>query len=114
MAGLSDKLKIPDGPEKLSLPSPDLPVSKLLNFELPPQRKSSTFADPSDYLSGVSPTVVTFDVLEIPVPSAAVVKALGRAILSDPDMKLIVLVHSPAHRAKSNHYPVVVETTYLC
>jgi hypothetical protein len=73
MAGLPDKLKIPDGPEKLSLPSRDLPVSKLLKFELPPQRKFSTFADPSDYLSEVSATRVTFDVLEIPVPPAAVV-----------------------------------------
>ncbi|KAJ7843603.1 hypothetical protein B0H14DRAFT_3688863 [Mycena olivaceomarginata] len=96
----------------LSLPSPRPSVSKLLKFELPPQRKSSTFADPSDYLSEVSPTVVTFNVLEIPVPPAAVVKALGRAILSDPDMKSIVLVHSPAHRAKSDHYPLWLATIW--
>ncbi|KAJ7463571.1 hypothetical protein FB451DRAFT_1180060 [Mycena latifolia] len=34
MSGLPDKIKIPDGPEKLS-------VSSLVNFQLPPQRKST-------------------------------------------------------------------------
>ncbi|KAJ7695272.1 hypothetical protein B0H14DRAFT_2650633 [Mycena olivaceomarginata] len=60
MAGLPDVLKIPDRPEKLSVPSPDLLVSKLLNFELP------------DYLSEVYPTVATFNVFEIPVLPAVV------------------------------------------
>jgi hypothetical protein len=48
----------------------------------------------------LGPTITTFDVLEIPVPPSVVVKALGRAILLDPEIKSIVLVHSPLHRDK--------------
>jgi hypothetical protein len=60
MAILPEVLRIPDGPENLSLPAPDLPISQLMELRLPPQRKSTTFADPSDYLSGQHPTVTTF------------------------------------------------------
>ncbi|KAJ7466519.1 hypothetical protein FB451DRAFT_1178668 [Mycena latifolia] len=42
MNGLPDMIKIPDGPEKLSLsPPPSLLVSSLVNFQLLPQRKST-------------------------------------------------------------------------
>ncbi|KAJ7838918.1 hypothetical protein B0H14DRAFT_2588249 [Mycena olivaceomarginata] len=68
MENLPDALRVPDGPEKLVLPSRDLPVSELIKLDLPPQRKSSTFTDPSDYLSDRPPTLTTFNVLEIPVP----------------------------------------------
>jgi hypothetical protein len=40
MSGLPDILNILDGLEKLSLPSANLPVSDLIKFPLPPQRKS--------------------------------------------------------------------------
>ncbi|KAJ7887837.1 hypothetical protein B0H14DRAFT_2562608 [Mycena olivaceomarginata] len=95
MANLPHVLKIPDGPEKLSLPSLDVSISKLMKLQLPPQHKSTTFVDPSDYLSNLCPTVATFDALEIPLPPAFAVKALGQAILSDPEIKSNVLVHSP-------------------
>ncbi|KAJ7192186.1 hypothetical protein GGX14DRAFT_578349 [Mycena pura] len=42
---------MPDGPEKLSMPPKSLPVSSLITFQLPPQLKSTVFADPADYLS---------------------------------------------------------------
>jgi hypothetical protein len=41
MANLPKVLKIPDGPEKLSLPSPDLPISQLVELRLPSQCKST-------------------------------------------------------------------------
>ncbi|KAJ7028949.1 hypothetical protein C8F04DRAFT_1289414 [Mycena alexandri] len=47
MSGLPDVLKIPDGPEKLSIPAGDLPVSALIKLELPPQRTSSIFTRPT-------------------------------------------------------------------
>ncbi|KAJ7808638.1 hypothetical protein B0H14DRAFT_2608716 [Mycena olivaceomarginata] len=96
MSGLPDFLKIPDGPEKLSLPPTNLPVTSLIKFQLPPQRKSTVFADPSDYLSDLPPTTTAFNVAEI--------MSLGRAILLDPEVKSIVLVHSPAHRGKDDRY----------
>ncbi|KAJ6550805.1 hypothetical protein DFH09DRAFT_1281202 [Mycena vulgaris] len=55
--------------------------------QLPPQRKSTVFTDPTDYLSGLPPTITTFNVTEIVVPPSVVVKALGRAILFDPEIK---------------------------
>ncbi|KAJ7683823.1 hypothetical protein B0H14DRAFT_3058473 [Mycena olivaceomarginata] len=100
MGGLPDVLRVPDGPEKLSLPPTNLPVSNLIKFQLPPQHKSTVFADPTDYLLDLGPTITTFDVLEIPVPPSVVFKALGRAILLDPEIKSIALVHSPLHRDK--------------
>ncbi|KAJ6528249.1 hypothetical protein DFH09DRAFT_1094509 [Mycena vulgaris] len=39
MSALPDILKIPEGREKRSLPPRDLPVSDLIKFQLPPQRK---------------------------------------------------------------------------
>ncbi|KAJ7037007.1 hypothetical protein C8F04DRAFT_1257559 [Mycena alexandri] len=65
MSGLPDALRIPDGPEKLSLPPNSLSVSGLIEFQLPPQRKSTVYVDPSDYLSELPPTITTFDVREI-------------------------------------------------
>jgi hypothetical protein len=44
MSGLPDVLKISDGAERLSLPPNNLPVSSLIEFQLPPQRKSTVFA----------------------------------------------------------------------
>ena len=49
MSGLPDVLKIPDGPDKLSLLLNNLPVSSLIKFQLPPQRKSTVFADPTEH-----------------------------------------------------------------
>jgi hypothetical protein len=112
MENLPDALRVPDGPEKPVLPSRDLPVSKLIKLDLPPQHKSSTFTDPSDYLSDRPPTLTMFNVLEIPVPPAAVVKALSREILSDPDMMSILLVHSPGHRAKHGCYLLWLATIW--
>jgi hypothetical protein len=42
---LSDILRIPGGQEKCSLLARDLTVSHLINFQLPSQRKSATFAN---------------------------------------------------------------------
>jgi hypothetical protein len=50
MSGLPDVLKIPDGPEKLSIPAGDLRVSALIKLKLPPQRTSSIYTHPTDYL----------------------------------------------------------------
>ncbi|KAK6995646.1 hypothetical protein R3P38DRAFT_2796698 [Favolaschia claudopus] len=79
---------IPDGPEKLFLPSKNLSVSSLIKFTLPPQRKSTIFLDPSDYLSEDFPTVDTFHVAEIAIPPSNVVKALGRAIQGGIGIKI--------------------------
>ncbi|KAJ7810585.1 hypothetical protein B0H14DRAFT_2607180 [Mycena olivaceomarginata] len=100
MSALSDVLKIPDGPEKLSIPAGDLPVSALIKLELPPQRTSSIFTHPTNYLSELAPTITTFNATEIVVPPSHVVKALGRAILLDPELQSIVLVHSPVQGRK--------------
>ncbi|KAJ7815543.1 hypothetical protein B0H13DRAFT_2381016 [Mycena leptocephala] len=112
MAGLPNALKILDGPEKLSLPPNNLPVSSLVKLKLPPQCKSTVFADPTDYLSDLSPMISSFQVMEIPVPPSAVVKALGRAILLDPEVKSIVLVHSPAHCGREDRYPPWLATIW--
>ncbi|KAK7000953.1 hypothetical protein R3P38DRAFT_3218192 [Favolaschia claudopus] len=101
MSGLPASLRIPDGPEKLSLPHKNLPVSELIAFTLPPQRKSTVYPDPADYLSELPPTVETFKITEMVVPPSIVVKNLGRAILMDREMKSIVMVHSPALAAKA-------------
>ncbi|KAK6974495.1 hypothetical protein R3P38DRAFT_3378568 [Favolaschia claudopus] len=112
MSGLPDKLKIPEGVERLALPAADIPVTSLINFVLPPQRKSTAFADPSDYLSDLPPTVTVFDVKDIPVPPSVAVKAFGRAILLDPDTQSIELIHSPAHRGKTDRYPLWLATIW--
>ncbi|KAJ6573705.1 hypothetical protein B0H10DRAFT_2236933 [Mycena sp. CBHHK59/15] len=112
MGGLPDILKIPDGPEKLSIPPASLSVSSLIKFQLPAQRKSTVFTDPAEYVSELHPTVVTFNVAEIPVPPSIIVKALGREILADPEAKSIVLVHSPAHRGKGDRYPLWLATIW--
>ncbi|KAJ7848723.1 hypothetical protein B0H14DRAFT_3452934 [Mycena olivaceomarginata] len=91
MSGLPDILRIPEGLEKLSLAGTSIPVSDFIKFPLPPQRKSTVFADPTEYLSDLRPTITTFNVLEIPVPPLVVVKALGRAILLDPEITSIRL-----------------------
>ncbi|KAJ7938063.1 hypothetical protein B0H13DRAFT_2261373 [Mycena leptocephala] len=44
-SGLPDILRIPGGQEKCSLLARDLTVSHLINFQLPLQRKSTTFAN---------------------------------------------------------------------
>ncbi|KAJ7873235.1 hypothetical protein B0H14DRAFT_3438326 [Mycena olivaceomarginata] len=111
MSGLPEALRIPDGPERLSLPPNNLPVASLIKFQLPPQHKSTVYMDPSDYFSD-PPTITTFNVEEIPTPPSIVVKALGRSYLCDPKIKSIVLVHSPAHRAKADRYPVWLATIW--
>jgi hypothetical protein len=111
MSGLPNVLKILD-PEKLSLPPNNLPVSSLIKFQLPPQRKSTVFADPTDYLSELPPTITTFNVREILIPPSVVVKALGCTTLLDPKFKSIFLVHSPAHRGKDDHYPLWLATIW--
>ncbi|KAJ6605301.1 hypothetical protein DFH09DRAFT_1067579 [Mycena vulgaris] len=79
MSGLPVALKIPDGPEKLSLPPNNLPVSSLIKFQLPPQRKSTVYSDPTDYLAELPLNLTTFNVMEIVVPPSVIVKALGHA-----------------------------------
>ncbi|KAJ7348422.1 hypothetical protein DFH08DRAFT_959826 [Mycena albidolilacea] len=81
----------------------------LIKFPLPPQRKSTAFADSSDYLPDLSRTITTFNLTEILVPPSVIVKALGRALLPDPEVKSIMLVHSPAHRGK-DRYPLWLAT----
>ncbi|KAJ6543444.1 hypothetical protein DFH09DRAFT_1088878 [Mycena vulgaris] len=75
----SRRTQDPRWPEKLSLPPNNLPVSSLIKFQLPPQRKSTVYSDPTDYLLELPPTLTTFNATEIVVPPSVVVKALGRA-----------------------------------
>ncbi|KAJ7240084.1 hypothetical protein C8J57DRAFT_1527817 [Mycena rebaudengoi] len=77
-----------------------------------PQCKSTVFADPTEYLSDLPPTITTFSVMEIMAPPSVVVKALGRAIILDPEAQSIVLVHSPAHRAKTVCFPLWLATIW--
>jgi hypothetical protein len=112
MSGLPDILRIPEGPEKCSLPARDLALSDLIKFQLPPQRKSTIFANASDYLSDLSPTITTFNVLDILMLPSVVVKGLGRAILDDPEAKSIMLVHSPKHRGEDERYPLWFATIW--
>ncbi|KAJ6572436.1 hypothetical protein DFH09DRAFT_1079640 [Mycena vulgaris] len=102
MSGLPDVLKIPDGPEKLSIPAGDLPVSALIKLKLPPQRASSIYTHPTDYLSELAPTITTFNAAEI---------ALGRAILLDPELQSIELVHSLSQGSK-DRYPLWLATIW--
>jgi hypothetical protein len=44
MSGLPDFLKVPEGTAKLSLPPADMPVLKLIKFNLPPLHKATAFA----------------------------------------------------------------------
>ncbi|KAJ7215018.1 hypothetical protein GGX14DRAFT_696571 [Mycena pura] len=106
MSGLPDVLKIPDGPEKLSIPAGDLPVSALIKLKLPPQRASSIYTHPTDYLSELVPTITTFNAAEIVVPPSHVVKALGRAILLDPELH-----HTQEHYAPFLEEDVADEIT---
>jgi hypothetical protein len=64
------------------------------------------YTDPEDYLSEKSPSVVDFDFEpgKIPAPPAAVVKALVRAILQNPQVKSIKLLHAPTYR--DSFYPL--------
>ncbi|KAJ7256741.1 hypothetical protein C8J57DRAFT_1721454, partial [Mycena rebaudengoi] len=84
------------------------PVSLSVRYRRSANRRCSLYADASDYLSDQPPTVTSFDVMEIMVPPSVVVKALGRSILLDPEAKSLVLVHSPAHRARGQkeRYPL--------
>ncbi|KAJ7210789.1 hypothetical protein GGX14DRAFT_394416 [Mycena pura] len=75
MRGLPVVLKIPDGPEKLSIPAGDLPVSALIKLKLPPQRASSIYTHPTDYLSELVPTIITFNAAEIVVPPSQMCSA---------------------------------------
>ncbi|KAJ7236695.1 hypothetical protein C8J57DRAFT_1529990 [Mycena rebaudengoi] len=77
-----------------------------------PQRKSTVFADPTEYLSDLPPTITTFSVMEIMALPSVVVKALGRAIILDLEAQSIVLVHSPVHRAKTVCFPLWLATIW--
>jgi hypothetical protein len=78
-------------------------------FDLPPLHKAITFLNPTDYLSEYKPTASDFDPGAIPVLSSAVVKAPGHAILTNKEIKSIVLVHcSPRHR--DDCYPLWLAT----
>ncbi|KAJ6523795.1 hypothetical protein DFH09DRAFT_1096515 [Mycena vulgaris] len=78
MSGLPVALRIPDGPEMLSLPPKNLPVSSHIKLQLLPHRKSTVYSDPTDYLAELPPTLTTFNMMEIVVPPSVVVKAFGR------------------------------------
>ncbi|KAJ7749104.1 hypothetical protein B0H16DRAFT_1691918 [Mycena metata] len=54
-------------------------------------------------LSELPPTILDFNATELVVPPSFIVKALGRAILLDPDTKSILLVHSPTHGGQNTH-----------
>ncbi|KAJ7831710.1 hypothetical protein B0H14DRAFT_3713219 [Mycena olivaceomarginata] len=113
MGVLPEALQITEGQEQLIIPSVDLFVFSLMAFELPPQHKSIMFVDPSDYLSDLPLTLTTFNVRDIPMPPMVVVKALSGAIISDPETKSILLVHSPAHHDnKKAHYPLWLATIW--
>ncbi|KAJ7669586.1 hypothetical protein B0H17DRAFT_1142145 [Mycena rosella] len=89
MSGLPDVLKIPDGPEKLLIPPTSLPVSSLnpalSNFSC---RRN---ANPLSLQTPPSPWLCN--------PGC-------------PEAKSILLVHSPAHREKGDHYPLWVATIW--
>jgi hypothetical protein len=61
---------------KLSLPPANMPVLKLIKFNLLPLHKATAFLNPMDYLSEYTPTLTDFDPGAIPVPLSAVVNAL--------------------------------------
>jgi hypothetical protein len=109
---LPDFLKVPEGTAKLYLPLANMPVLKLIKFNLPPLHKATAFLNPTDYLSEYAPTVTDFDPGAIPVPPSAVVKALGHVILTDKEIKSIVLVHSPRHRDEDERYPPWLATIW--
>jgi hypothetical protein len=112
MGGLPEFLKVPEETEKLSLPPPHMSIAKLIKFRLPPLHKATAFRNPTDYLSEYAPTVTDFDPGTIPVPPPDVVKALGRAILTDKEIKSIVLVHSPQHCDEDERYPLWLATVW--
>ncbi|KAJ7803964.1 hypothetical protein B0H14DRAFT_2612906 [Mycena olivaceomarginata] len=109
METLPESLRIPEATANTCLPPEDLPVLKLIKFNLPPLHKSTAFLNPTDYLSEYAPTLTAFDPAATPVPPHAVVKELERAILSDKDIRSIVLVHSPRilapHQQQGPRYP---------
>ncbi|KAJ6542300.1 hypothetical protein DFH09DRAFT_1089115 [Mycena vulgaris] len=65
------------GQKSSHFPPKNLPVSSLIEFQLPPQRKSTVYSDPTNYLAELPPTLTAFNVTEIVVPPSVVVKALG-------------------------------------
>ncbi|KAJ7658475.1 hypothetical protein B0H17DRAFT_1145630 [Mycena rosella] len=86
MSGLPDVLKIPTGrksSDSAHLPARVQPQSSLIKFQLP-RNAIHCLADPTEYVSELHPTVITFNIAEIPVPPSVIVKALGCAILAAP------------------------------
>ncbi|KAJ7330894.1 hypothetical protein DFH08DRAFT_814985 [Mycena albidolilacea] len=73
MEALPESLRIPEATANACLPPEDLPVLKLIKFNLPPLHKSTVFLNPTNYLSEYAPTHTAFDPEAIPVPSHAVV-----------------------------------------
>ncbi|KAJ7812503.1 hypothetical protein B0H14DRAFT_2605728 [Mycena olivaceomarginata] len=106
MAALPEGMRIPDSHLAKLLPSSKLSIADLLDFHVPHQRASTVYTDPEDYLSEKSPSVVDFDFEpgKIPAPPAAVVKALVRAILQNPQVKSIKLLHAPTY--SDSFYPL--------
>ncbi|KAJ7860653.1 hypothetical protein B0H13DRAFT_2355510 [Mycena leptocephala] len=82
------------------------------DFEDILQRQSNVFGHSTDSTSHLPPTITAFDVMDIPVPPADIVKELGRMILLDPGIRSIVLVHSPAHRGQNGRYPLWLATIW--
>ncbi|KAF8146548.1 hypothetical protein K438DRAFT_1990565 [Mycena galopus ATCC 62051] len=112
MEALPESLQIPEATANACLPPEDLPVLKLIKFNLPPLHKSTAFLNPTNYLSEYAPTLTAFDPAAIPVPPHAVVKELERALLSNKDLCSIVLVHLPQHRDEVQRYPLWLATLW--
>ncbi|KAJ7319302.1 hypothetical protein DFH08DRAFT_819239 [Mycena albidolilacea] len=77
MEALPESLRIPEATANAFLPPENLPVLKLIKFNLPPLYKSTAFLNPTHYLSEYAlATLAAFDPEAIPVPPHAVVKDL--------------------------------------
>ncbi|KAJ7937720.1 hypothetical protein B0H13DRAFT_1852356 [Mycena leptocephala] len=66
MEALPESLRIPEATANACLPPDDLPVLKLIKFNLPPLHKSTAFLNPTDYLLEYAPTLTAFDPASIP------------------------------------------------
>jgi hypothetical protein len=76
MEAAPESLRILEATANTCLPPEDLPVFKLIKFNLPPLHKYTAFLNPTDHLSEYVPTLTAFDPVAIPVPPHAVVKDL--------------------------------------
>ncbi|KAJ7064069.1 hypothetical protein C8F01DRAFT_1275234 [Mycena amicta] len=111
MAALPATLQVPEAYHDL-LPASTLPITRLVDFRLPPQNVSTVYTDAEDYLSEEAPSVLEFDAKAIPAPASQVIKALGRLLLEDPHIMSIRLLHAPTYRGKEKLYPVWLVTLW--